>query len=242
MILLINSIPKSVTYLVARFLTEIGATDSGLHFRSEALWNFKRKPLADIIKDPNHFKLRVPLIDSIPLVKHGDFCLAHLECSDLIERILDSNGVRQVFLSRNIRDLLVSNLRFLSDPRRGQIPAWLIPSDNKKKLMLRYLKTSGLDYLKRIKLQAGWFDKPKVVKARFEDIMGDQGEEKQRSTLDMLARMAGFEPGQIDSRGIFYESVLGNETRTYSGERSRLGDYWSDDAEHLLRQHGGRFI
>ena len=237
-IFLINSLPKSGTYLAAKFLEEIGVDNSGLHLRKNALWDFKNRSLDQIISNPDQFKANIPLPVSLARIRSGEFFLAHLEYEMCIENILTQFNAKHIFLYRKIRDILVSHCRFVCDPRRSNPPSWYVSSLNKAEMFLIYFKNIGANYLKSISLQLQWVDS-NVQKIIFEDLLGDNGKNKQINSLRILVESVGVDFRSKDFCDIFKNKCLSAQTRTYSGRRSEMADFCSDQAESIFVSNGG---
>jgi hypothetical protein len=240
--LLINSVPKSGTYLIARYLDVLGAPCSGLHLRSKFFWDFKDKDLDEVIRDPDQFKQVDPLENSIPRIGLGEYFLAHLEYNTGVEALLEQHSVRHIFLYRKIRDVLVSHFRFICDERRTKQQPWLDRSLPKAKQFTVYLKRTGLAYMEQIKLQAAWIHRESALSLNFESLMGDSGRERQTSYLSMVADAAGIDVPSTDCVTLFERQCLGATTRTYSGKRSSQADVWSKESEDLFIESGGQSL
>jgi hypothetical protein len=238
-ILLINSIPKSGTYLVAKFLDEIGVKNSGIHLRNNIIWNFKNKSLEEIISNPDQFRENAALDASLVKIRSREYFLAHLDYNENIESILLKFNIKHIFLYRKIRDVLVSHFRFVCDRRRVKSPTWFDSSLNQKKMFLVYLRSAGIKYLKGIEMQSEWVNKSNVQKLKFEDLIGDNGMDKKIYSLRVLVESAGFNFSQKDFFEIFNKKCLAVQTRTYSGARSDPTLFWSDQAETIFVENGG---
>jgi hypothetical protein len=236
--LLINSIPKSGTYLLSSLLHELGMPGSGLHFRNTLFWDFKDKPLDEIISNPDQYKKNVILNESIKNLKPYEFCLAHLEYNKETETLLESMNIRHIFLVRNLREALISSMRFISDKRRLHTPSWADELDDKKRLV-KYLNNFGAKYLRSFVRQANWLSRPSVTLLKFEDLLGDNGVDVQASSLTILVKLANLAQPLPLIHQIMQTSVLGKKNRTFSGSRSRLETYWSDDAELIFIDNAG---
>jgi hypothetical protein len=238
-ITLINSIPKSGTYLVSLFLMELGLDDSSLHLRNDRLWNFKDRPLDEIISDPDQFLKKQTLRESIVHVRPGEFCMAHLEYTEDAIEAMNQFNIHHIFLIRNLRDALVSHMRFVEDKRRiAQPGAWVAEKDNKKKLV-GYMKKVGCSYLRGFSRQLNWINYPGVFVLKYEDLVGDFGVKTQLSNISNVLNITNIPMSPDDALNILKDKVLGKPTRTYSGSRSKVADYWSEEAEEVFTDHLG---
>jgi len=65
---LINSIPKSGTYLYAHLLERLGAINTNIHLSTSHFWDFGGAPLEAIIAEPDDFKKPGALSETAQLV------------------------------------------------------------------------------------------------------------------------------------------------------------------------------
>ncbi len=245
--LIVNSIPKSGTYLVSLFLREIGLSDSYHHLRNNCYWNFKTAPMQSVIADPDQYKINITLDKSLRLLNDNDFAVAHLNHSESTKETLKLFNILQFFLVRNIRDTLVSHMRFLEDFRRISRPASWVKEHNKQKKFFGYLNTIGTSYINGILKQIKWVNENNVLIVKYEMLVGDYGESQQVSIihkmLTALNNSNSYQSPTVKSAthalSILKNNVLGKPTRTYSGSRSYSDDFWSEDSEMFFREHHG---
>jgi hypothetical protein len=239
--ILIDTIPKAGTYLIALLLSKLGLENSGLHFRNDRYWNFKDKPIGEIVADPDQYMRRATLEHALGLVDSDAFAVAHLHCDDTARASLKVTCATHVFIVRNLRECLISHMRFVSDPRRRcPPPKWLLEQSSEKDRMLGYMATSAGNYLKDIERQMSWLSEPIDCLARFETILGDQGEGDQRALLEQLILVARLDADPAHAQNILNKDVIGQATRTFSGARSSTDRFWSEGAEDEFKRLGGK--
>lgn len=239
--LLVNSIPKSGTYLVAGLLTEIGLVDSGLHFRDDHYWDFWQQPLREVIGEPSQYLRRVPLEQSIRLLDQGQFAVAHLERPQPGLEVLRRSNVATVLLVRNVNNCLVSMMRFECDPRRwDSMPLWAT-NTNPAHRFAGFLRDRGERYLKGVRAQLGYMDTGVPV-IRFEDLYGDAGSANQKAAIavftDAVRDITGLRITPSSARKVLRERVIGQTNRTFSGHRSSLDQFRSESVDRLLDELG----
>ena len=87
---------------------------------------------------------------------------------------------------------------------------------------------------------AAWLHEPDVLPLSFEVLYGDQGK---RGTSLAVEKMCKFldspVPGRLDD---LMATLIGQQTRTWSGRRSSREVYWNGDIEELFRAKGGHEV
>ena len=236
--LLVNTVPKSGTYLVSGMLTQLGATDSGLHFRDDYYWDFWRQPQDEVIGSPGQFLRHEALERAIHSLGGAQFAVAHMSCSDENQHTLREARIRTLFMIRDIRDCLVSMMRFMADPRRWDSnPDWAELEDPGRRFA-GFLRTSGEAMLKGVTNQLGWLDAGVPI-VRFEDLYGDNGEKNQLEAVSTIVDVAPIDPvAPEDAVVILRTKVMGKPNRTFSGQRSDGSMYASDEVLDLYEQLG----
>ena len=235
--LLVNTIPKSGTYLVSALLQRLGAHDSGLHSRDDHFWEFGGRPQLAVIADPNQFIRHELLVDSIRLLGAGEFAVGHLADAPGALRVLDEHQVGVVFLVRDLRSSLISNMRFLSDPRRRQDPLPWMSIEVPTERFRAFLEHHGKRYLRGVREQLGWLETGRPV-IRFEELYGDHGDGAQTRAVDDLVGAAGLDVEVSQAVDVLTTEVIGASTRTYSGRRSEPEEYVSEESARLLDELG----
>jgi hypothetical protein len=235
--LIVNSIPKSGTYLVALFLRNLGLKDSGLNFRDDRFWDFSGKPMSEIIAAPHRFETVERFATAIDRLRPGKFATAHLFHLPDNVRLLAERERRSVFLIRDLRHCLISHMRFVSDPRRIQAPRPWVATPDSGRRFAAYLKTRGAPYFAMMRQQIGWIGADVSV-VRFEALLGDYGLQPKREAVRVLLKAGGVEGLALEDACALLDRSLSQPTRTYSGARSRLEDYLDGDVRDLMRQLG----
>ncbi|MEO1055829.1 MAG: hypothetical protein AAFY28_02835 [Actinomycetota bacterium] len=240
--LVVNSIPKAGSYLVAGLLSELGWVDSGLHYRDRFYWDFLERPLREVIGDPNQFKRTVPFELSLGLLDQRCFALAHLEQPEVALEAMRRSRVSSVLLVRDVHDCLVSMMRFLADERRWDIqPQWARVANGPQRF-LEFLRHEGVSYLSGVERQAAFIETGIPV-LRYEDLYGASGEEPQRAAIGALLAVATEIDASVEWDGdaamrALNERVLGRPNRTYAGQPSRIEEYRSEAVDERLDELG----
>ncbi len=232
------SAPKAGTYLVARLLEQLGVVNTGVHVDRFAFSDYRHRTIAEAIEDYTEFTTRIPIEVSAGLTAPGQFIVGHLEHSAAAAQAV--HHMRRILLLRDLRDGLVSFMRFLAAPGRGRrsSKAWSLLPDGPNKT-LAFCNLWGATYLDMVRAVLGWMDDPEVLVCRFEALMGDAGSEAKRRTLAGIAAHAGLAVPAEEVVRRFDTAVLDRPTMTYSGQRTRVAGVWDGRVEALFRRLGG---
>lgn len=234
----VNTIPKSGTYLFAKLFESLGVVNAGVHLSSAFVQDFRFESLETIIENSARFKQDLPLQRSINLLRPGQFAVGHIDFNPETASILKK--AKHFFIVRNLRTVMVSFLRFSVDPRRKDTKLAEKYSElSGAQLMSAFLKAEGGNYLKkRIAPILPWHGKSQVLTLRFEDIAGENGVEAQVNCLNLICKQIKM-PAPEDVKAFMASNVLGKKTRTWTGKLSMIEDYWSDEVEAIFSSLGG---
>lgn len=214
------SLPKSGTYLMAEVLSQLGY-ERTIHVCEDFVDRYNDDRLQEGRDRPDKFRSFISWRDALQLVGAGQFAVGHLPFS--VDRQEALEDFRTIFLKRQLRDCLVSDLRWtLSTKRRERHPhaSWL--EGPKRTRTVEFLKDRGPIYRKHFRAMLGWNQAPNVQVYRFEDLYAGK-------ISSLLSR------GEADVASAVVSS-LKRETLTKSPSRTNLSDFWSDDAEALYLQ------
>jgi hypothetical protein len=231
---IVVSIPKSGTYLLAEILKALGYRWTGMHLAETAYTDYTGSALEDARQDPGRFTRSEPLNVSLGRIGDGEFAVGHLPFkADVVEL---TRPFKRLFVTRDLRLALVSYMRFLhSTGRLGarQLP-WHSITDPRQRC-LSFLESSGPYMLKRFyEGMVGWSKLDGTLHVRFEDLTGEAA----RATRVIESIAAYLEIENCDASRVLSAS-LASETITKSDGLTRLEDYWSDRAERCFVQIGG---
>ncbi len=232
------SIPKAGTYFVAGLLHQLGCEPTDLHLASEHLTDYRglSREVARSTDYLNHI-VALPLPKALALIRPGQFAVGHLECTEEIRRLLQP--FKKIFVFRDLRDALVSYMRFLADTQRGgarTLELKDLPDGPSK--MLRFLESSEHVFVDATRSILDWRHTAEVFPIRFETLYGDQGPAAQEQLVIELHQFLELQNEVGPPRQILDE-VIGSPTMTWSGARSNRMLYWDDHVEERFRQFGG---
>ncbi|HET6329049.1 MAG TPA: sulfotransferase domain-containing protein [Planctomycetaceae bacterium] len=228
------SIPKSGTYLVAELLKTLGHRWTGMHLAETAYTDYSGSLLQEAREDPGRFARSEPLSTSLTRIHAGEFAVGHLPFKpDVIEA---TRPFRRLFVTRDLRSALISYMRFMQTTGRlgARHLAWYsIP--NPRQQCQVFLQTSASYMLKRFyEGMVGWSMLDGTLPVRFEDLTN--GGAQATDAIESVAAFLGV--ANCDARAVLRTS-LASETLTKSDGLTRLADYWSDEAERRFIEIGG---
>jgi hypothetical protein len=232
--------PKSGTYLWSKILALAGFGQTYLHLSESFLSDYRFKSFEEMRQRYKEFSRVVPLKDSVRLIKPGQFAVGHLRYSPENVEILGDSIL--VFSHRELRQALVSHMRFYMLPGRGgSDDSWKRIEDGQER-MVEFLRRWGEELISGShRPLVGWKSHPAAYVLRFEEAMGDFGIEKSIACIGGMLAHAGMRLQPEEVRAILQQAI-GSETQTYSGARSTLDAHWSEEAERLLRPFGGQEV
>jgi hypothetical protein len=236
---MVCSIPKAGTYLVGELLRRLGTVSTGFHFSTDGLM-FMDSRFATREEARNEFGRfchAVPIDRALPLVRPGQHAVSHLECTPRTRGLLAD--FRVVFVYRDLRDALISWMRFHQDTGREAQWNWIWPKyPNKRERLTVFLREAGALFFKVCRAMRPWFAEPDAFPVRFETLHGDDGPDAQaRLCLELAAFLDHATPSEAPSAVL--PGLTTTPTLTSSGFRTRRDEYWSAAAEDLFQSHGG---
>jgi hypothetical protein len=232
--LIVCSVPKSGTYLIAQLLTELGYRNSGLHLNVAGFTDYRNADLSTARRDSDRLTVAESLSKSLRRIQEGEFAVGHLPPSSF--PLLQ--GFRIIFLYRNIRDVLVSFCRWTADTGRWKDDGrWREqPADSAK--LLGFLQAHGKILEGAIAEPAGWIAVPGIVSVSFEELMGDEGVQRTQEALRRIVNAVGCEPLADSDLLACLERAKSTETLTRSNGRSLRDHYWSQAVEREYVRRG----
>jgi hypothetical protein len=227
---LVITMPKSGTYLVAAFLKELGLIDTGVHINDDGFYDYRNRTVSEMVSEYRKFRRLYPLAQSLELVREGQFAVGHLTCNP--QTVAAIAGTSVIFTKRELRSALVSMMRFLSRPGRGEDWAWKRIEEPRVRLV-EFLHDRGPELLRWFGSMADWDCQGGVLRIRFEDLTRPS-----RKHAQAVAEKAGVDVSPHRATEAL-KRVLGQSTKTWSGGISDTAAYWSEAAEVLFRELGG---
>lgn len=226
------SIPKSGTYLVAALLERINIINAGVHLWEDGFHDYRNRIIPEMVHKYKNFAVNLPLNKSLDLLLPGQFSVGHLaHTENNCEALKDF----KLFMTiREMRSVLISFMRWYSNEGRGEQHGqeWKSIQD-KKDRMYCFLSLFIEELLSWSKEIIGWVEYSKVQQIKFEDLLGDFGYERQISVVEHILDYVGLEKDRGTAE-VILKDVINKPTKTWSGKRSDLSEYWSDRCEDIF--------
>lgn len=231
----IISTPKAGTYLVGRLLENLGWIDSEVHASRDSFTDYRNLTVEEKRADPTRLEVNLSINFTASLVGPGQFLVGHLPCDEKTIRSL--NGYKIFFLYREMRASFVSWIRFLiAGNRLNSTPDRGLTKTLTRESLISFLDSLGESYFAMASAAAHWITYPDAVKISFETLMGDHGQEQLDSVLRELAQSLGLDG--IETLRFALSTTRGQSTKTYSGDRTLIEEYWSQEAEQIFIEKG----
>jgi hypothetical protein len=231
--LIVISLPKSGTYLMAELLKAFGYRATGWHLSARYCTDYSHADLVEARRDPAKYSRNGTPGEFLSRVRPGEFAVGHLPYN---EEILQATaGFQRLYLTRDLRTALVSYMRFLADTGRmdaKNLP-WYPLADPRQRVVV-FLATTAPRLLEALyERMVGWSQLDAIHHVRFEDLTADTPQALR--TIDALASSLDV---KHDDANTLLQTSLSATTVTKSDGLTQLDDYWSDDAEKWFHRIG----
>lgn len=237
------SMQKAGTYLMAKILEEIGLVDLEIHITSGTFSDYRHHSLIEKLERAREYTFTFPIEFSASLIHTGQFAVGHLYHEARIIDVLAEFA--RIVCVRDVRDALSSMMRFefrrmSADPLRyPNRRAWISePTDRRR--MLGFVHAFGPELIADFERIRPWCDDQDSVVARFETIMGDDGQDSQIRLVSQICAKLGVWP-ESTGDAILARSMF-TETLTYSGKRTDYRRFWSSEVDDAFNSMGGNLV
>lgn len=215
----LNSLPKAGTHLVSGLLDATpGLYGSGLHLPTRSV-NRESNPASNLPSRTFDFDLEIFARRTRP-VRRGQYFTSHLRYDDALHAHLTSAGWKTVFVVRDPRDILLSNLHYVVGLKRHPLHELLTHDCTSDEARLLWLlegsppapgaegpRFAGLVH--QLEAYAPWLEAEGVHHCRFEDFVGDSEQDHSRR-LDAIRRLLDYlfdsdytaSPSQVSSEAL----------------------------------------
>lgn len=201
----VNSMPKAGTHLVTSELARFpGLQDTRLHILTRHMNQLavEGEHRTDFAADAAGFARQVRR------VRGGQYFTAHLPHEPALDAAIAGQRLRSVFVTRDPRDILVSQFHYVMGLRRHHLHGRIAALFDD---LARYEALAfGLDgapparsLADRLQSFRGWLDAPEVLVVRFEDLVGARGggdEASKARVLRAIAEHCGLPTEGIEAR------------------------------------------
>lgn len=229
------SLPKAGTYFMGTLLKELGFIDLEIHAGPTVFDDYRGLSVEEKRDNPQKYRIHhFPIEQLTPLIRSGQFIVGHLPSTTSVFQAIQN--FKRVFIYRDLRDCLVSDMRFLIKTGRPgpgkEIWGEMGTGPNQFR---EYLRTRGkwMMYALHKKI-IPWVQVPNTLALSYETLQGDHGTENQQVQIDKLIQYLGIDH-KISAQELL-ERVNAKETLTRSGNRSSYLDFQSDEVDALLNK------
>ena len=229
---IVLTIPKSGTYLIGAYLKKIGLFDAGVHLDDVGFTDYRNRSIQEMIESYRDFRKIYPLDRALKLLRNGQFAVGHIGFNE--KTIRDLADINVIFVSRELRSALISMMRWLSRPGRGEASAWKGMEDKRSQL-IKFMSECGENLISWYGGMAGWRDLTGVLSVQFECML--QADLRADLALEISGR-CGLHISKNDACAAI-DAVINQPTKTWSGMSSKIEDYWTKDAENIFASIGG---
>ena len=227
--LFVNTLPKSGTYFIGGILSALGYQDIEIQSHPNDFFDYREKSNDDKLFFRRNYKVALPYTAQVGLVLPGQYLLSHIDEPTFRSSI----GQNRALLSiRDLRYSFISAFRF-NYFRNNQVHADILTSAN---LCDAIKSPLGKFIINIAKGMVALKDDFPVI--RFEDLIS-----RDIKTVEPALRV--ISDATASSMEAVFEAqkkVLDTETHTYSGQHSRMGDFWTPEVEELFVSAGGDVI
>jgi hypothetical protein len=236
--IVVCSIPKAGTYLVAELLTRLGCVATKLHLSSHVLSDYRSATVREMREECARFTVQLDVSDVLPLMLRGQFAVGHLHCTNEIRGSMQA--CKNLFVYRDLRDALVSFVRFVGVTGRGGEAAesWRHKPDGPEKMLLA-LDQLGQCFFEMAVPMLDWLGATGVLSVQFEALYGDAGPDAQRRLVEEIHDFLDLTVPLGDVQ-VLLRDLIGAPTKTWSGKRSARHVFWNDEVEERFRSLGGQ--
>ena len=234
---MVVSVPKSGTYLVGALLEQLGSVPTGVHLGETGFTDYRNRSKREMVEESASMQVFLPLASALELVHDGQFSVGHLRYED--DNVALLTGFRKLFTYREVRASLVSYMRFFMNRGRGEDLGadWKQIAEPRAR-MAAFLELYGPRVIAYMGSVAPWRTSGQVCPVRYETLMGDDGEEARFALVQKIATAVGIEPEPALVEQALSRAI-GAETKTWSGARSRLEEFWDGHCEAIYERLGG---
>jgi hypothetical protein len=235
-----NAIPKSGSHLLIQVL--LGLTKMG---------PFVDPGFPPVNRDEANRKFsRTEIVENIKMMKSGDIGYGYLNYSPEYIELLTAPGMAAVFIYRDPRDVVVSEMKYAADIQTNHdlheyFNHELESDEDRLNFVIKGSKTPPLFYTgvkKRFTNYSQWLQQP-VLSLRFEDIVLKRREAFDK-LLDYLADH-GFSPSisRDEAVQILIDSIEPQKSGTFrKGKPGGWKDVFTEKNKALFKQEAGDIL
>ena len=252
--ILINSIPKAGTHLLTSLLDELPK----LMLSGRRIQHWQVNKLAQGMADNRMQAFDFDSAAFVRLIRKihpGQIIFSHLRWDDAIQSILDADDIATLFMVRDPRDVLVSQLFYIKGLPRHPLHQRLLndyASDAERLFALiagmpaAESQAPALAPLReRLLMYSGWQQAQGVLTIRFEDLIGSRGDGDAAKQYQAYQRVFDHvrRPADPETIAAISERMQHKSSATF--RRGRIGDWrlhFNDDHKATVKQQVGDLL
>lgn len=254
--ILVNSLPKSGTYLLASAL----ALMPDIHMKNLKLNRDLRKhPLNYIlffnhttvlvgVDQPRRIKLKA-LEYKIKKIRRNSFSTGHIPYDPLVIDMLNKNRIKTLFMIRDPRDTIVSKMYFnMSLKKHFLHKHYMALGSDKERLKAAILgvkkpngETLALGIAEKLSSVLIWLQTANVKSVRFEDLIGDRGGGDRARQMESLFSVATFIGKSLTEEevAVIGNAMFGQGPTFRSGSIGDWRNHFDDELKELFKKESG---
>ena len=199
------SVPKSGTYLISNFLTEIGFGNSKIHLNDNEYSDYSKAITVDQAREtPEKFKVDSDFLDSINTVKDNNFVVGHF--STFNKKHL--SDFKTIFIYRDLKKCCASFAFWTANTTRWinyeKSSVWRSNID-RESFVFDFLQEHGESLLSLFNKTVPWINETGILKVKFENLIGENGRESQIDEYKKIVNYLG-----VGINGVELESKISN--------------------------------
>ncbi|MDO9607515.1 MAG: hypothetical protein Q7J26_03235 [Brevundimonas sp.] len=237
--IIVATMPKSGTYLIANILKEMSIIDCEMHLSEYQYSDYRNLTPEEKIANVVDLTIHEPLEVAITKVMPGQFVVGHIPYTLEIDGLF--GDFSKIISVRHPRSALVSAMRF-EERRIRANPNWLSGSRDWVEISCRFekmeafLRQLGGGYMSEFKYSTLWMDAYPSNVVQFEKITGMHGYDNQVLEFKRILDIVNCNHVLISD---IIEKSLWMPTPTYSGSISNVDECWNDNCEEIFEHLGG---
>jgi len=238
-----NSFPKSGTHLLTQILAgfaQLGpVVESGL------------PPIVTFVGDTGHPRSQSEILLDLARLLPGDIGYGHLHAVPEIVRSLCRNGVAPYFIYRDLRDVVVSHVYYVTDLNNRHVHHDFYVnqlSSFEERLKVSILGRPALDIpfpdiRARFDPYLPWLDQSQVLSLRYEDLLTDTQKQLERIWDHATGRGFLHRGNKTTTIQALKNAIRPSESPTFrSGQSGNWKQSFSPDMKELFKEVTGDLL
>lgn len=170
-----------------------------------------------------------PFAETIKFISEGQFVHSQMRYDDSAYLTLRDLDFETYLLKRDLRSCFISHARKKRNEK-------LLNEMDDSKLMEEYISSPyHYEILEQVKLMLPWFENQTFETIAFEDLVGQNGGDKQYQNL--LKLIEAFDVKKMETDEVI-NNCINTKTFTYSGMQSDIKRYWNEKFEEWFKSTG----